>query len=213
MKELGDWAETVVIAGYSNGYAGYATTAEEYRSQQYEGGHTLHGQWTLAAYQETARTLALAMEAGGIIQQHTAFEDWRGKTESVALQHDEPDYLPKSAHFGEYLPERLDPLTRGNAVTLKFWSSNPTANYDFKNDYMAVQQQLDGEWVNVYTDADWSTKIRWQEKSNAYIAHLTWVPPTEASSGIYRLKHFGRYTNATGKSVKFEGESVSLQLD
>lgn len=42
--------EHVVIGGYANSFAGYATTAPEYRLQRYEGGHTLHGQWTTAAY-------------------------------------------------------------------------------------------------------------------------------------------------------------------
>ena len=48
MRELGDWAEHIVLVGYANGYAGYITTPEEYGLQQYEGGHTLHGRWTLA---------------------------------------------------------------------------------------------------------------------------------------------------------------------
>lgn len=47
--ELG--VERVVVAGYTNGYAGYVTTDEEYQLQLYEGASTLHGQWSLAAYQ------------------------------------------------------------------------------------------------------------------------------------------------------------------
>jgi neutral ceramidase len=41
----------VVVTGYSNGYAGYLTTWEEYQVQLYEGSSTLHGQWSLAAFQ------------------------------------------------------------------------------------------------------------------------------------------------------------------
>ena len=40
----------VVIAGLSNSYAGYVTTPEEYMQQNYEGGFTAFGRWTLAAY-------------------------------------------------------------------------------------------------------------------------------------------------------------------
>ena len=43
--------EHVVVTGYSNGYAGYCTTAEEYGVQAYEGGSTYFGRWTAAAYQ------------------------------------------------------------------------------------------------------------------------------------------------------------------
>lgn len=41
----------VVVAGYTNGYASYLTTYEEYQAQRYEGASTLYGQWTLAAFQ------------------------------------------------------------------------------------------------------------------------------------------------------------------
>ncbi len=42
--------EHVIIGGYANSFAGYATTAPEFRMQRYEAGHTLHGQWTTAGY-------------------------------------------------------------------------------------------------------------------------------------------------------------------
>jgi len=48
----------VQIAPYANSYAGYITTYEEYRVQMYEGGHTLFGKWTLAAYQMKFKQLA-----------------------------------------------------------------------------------------------------------------------------------------------------------
>jgi neutral ceramidase len=41
----------VVLSCYTNGYAGYVTTMEEYEEQLYEGGTTHFGKWTLAAYQ------------------------------------------------------------------------------------------------------------------------------------------------------------------
>src|SRR5439155_12268185 len=34
---------SVTVAGYSGDYAGYLTSAQEYESQQYEGGSTLYG--------------------------------------------------------------------------------------------------------------------------------------------------------------------------
>ena len=62
-RELGSWAQHVVLAGYANGYSGYITTPEEYMLQQYEAAHTLHGRWTLPAYQQvgSARNCPLAV--------------------------------------------------------------------------------------------------------------------------------------------------------
>lgn len=52
----GDWQ--VEISSLANGYFGYAVTAEEYRRQYYEGGHTLYGPGTAAFLAEQGATLA-----------------------------------------------------------------------------------------------------------------------------------------------------------
>jgi len=50
--------EQVLICTYCNDYMGYVTTREEYQEQAYEGGHTVFGQWTLAAFQTRFSLLA-----------------------------------------------------------------------------------------------------------------------------------------------------------
>lgn len=52
----------VLLCTYCNEYMGYVTTYEEYQEQAYEGGHTIYGQWTLAAFQ--TRFAELAAELG-----------------------------------------------------------------------------------------------------------------------------------------------------
>jgi neutral ceramidase len=51
----------VILVPYANGYSGYITTYEEYQAQMYEGGHTVFGEWTLAALQTKFDQLAKAM--------------------------------------------------------------------------------------------------------------------------------------------------------
>ena len=53
--------ERVQISPYANGYCGYVTTYEEYQCQCYEGGHTVFGEWTLAAFQTKFKQLALQL--------------------------------------------------------------------------------------------------------------------------------------------------------
>ncbi len=48
----------VILCPYANGYSGYMTTNEEYQAQIYEGGHTVFGQWSLAALQTRFDALA-----------------------------------------------------------------------------------------------------------------------------------------------------------
>jgi neutral ceramidase len=50
--------EHVVVCSYANNYLGYCTTWEEYQLQCYEGGHTVYGQWTHAAFMTQYRKLA-----------------------------------------------------------------------------------------------------------------------------------------------------------
>ena len=50
--------EKIILSPYANAYAGYITTEEEYQLQYYEGGHTLFGKWTLAAFQTKFDQLA-----------------------------------------------------------------------------------------------------------------------------------------------------------
>jgi neutral ceramidase len=51
----------VILVPYANGYSGYITTHEEYQVQMYEGGHTVFGEWTLAALQTKFDQLAKAI--------------------------------------------------------------------------------------------------------------------------------------------------------
>lgn len=51
----------VVISSYANAYCGYVTTYEEYQCQLYEGGHTVYGEWTLAAFQTQFKKLAVQL--------------------------------------------------------------------------------------------------------------------------------------------------------
>ena len=50
--------QEVLICTYCNDYMGYVTTNEEYQEQAYEGGHTIFGQWTGAAFQTAYAALA-----------------------------------------------------------------------------------------------------------------------------------------------------------
>ena len=51
----------VIVSTHANAYSGYVTTREEYDRQLYEGGHTVFGQWTLAAFMTCLRRLAREM--------------------------------------------------------------------------------------------------------------------------------------------------------
>ena len=61
---LNDQEKMVWLVSYCNDYMGYITTYEEYQQQNYEGGHTLYGQWTLAAMQTKFKQLTQQLVQG-----------------------------------------------------------------------------------------------------------------------------------------------------
>ncbi len=64
---FGASVQHVAIAGYSNDYAFYVTTPEEYHVQNYEGASTLFGPHTLAAMLQETGKLATAMKNGAAV--------------------------------------------------------------------------------------------------------------------------------------------------
>jgi neutral ceramidase len=213
MAQLGDWAKHIVLAGYSNGYAGYVITREEYQLQQYEGGHTLHGQWSLPAYQQVSAQLASALENGTAVTQTTEYDDWRGKSTSVPLRRDTPNNVDPSIKFGEPLPQKKTHYAKSDTVSAKFWSSNPTNNFGLDDKFLLIERKQDNAWITVFTDHDWSTKIRWEEDSGAHIAEVIWAIPDAVESGEYRIRHFGHYDDGNGKQQSFVGASQSLTIE
>lgn len=52
-----DNMKEVILCPYANSYSGYITTNEEYQAQMYEGGHTVFGEYALAALQTVCKEL------------------------------------------------------------------------------------------------------------------------------------------------------------
>lgn len=70
----------IVIAGLANSYAHYVTTFEEYQQQRYEGGSTLFGPHTLAAYQQLYYDLSSKLARNQSVPDGPQPFDMRGKT-------------------------------------------------------------------------------------------------------------------------------------
>ena len=214
MSEVGDWAQHVVLAGYSNGYAGYVTTPEEYLLQQYEGGHTLHGRWTLPAYEQIASRLASALDTDGSVtksslNESTVYDDWRGKSFETVLHNGDISSPPKGSNYGDPLPLVAYTYSKGDVIVAEFWSTNPSSRYVTGNNYMLVEVKTSTGWQTIATDSDWATTVRWRKKDESFIATLSWQAPKTAEAGEYRLTHQG--WDAEGNA--FSGVSSKIQIN
>jgi neutral ceramidase len=218
LSNLGDWAKHIVIAGYSNGYAGYITTPEEYEIQQYEGGHTLHGKWTLPAYQQISARLAVVLNNSGHVEGSVAFDDWRGKSKGEPLPGNVTATQRGNAVPGEALPLQQLNYAPGDLITAEFSSVNPTASFSKDGNYLKIQRKVQQKkqqtWVTIAIDSDWSTKIQWRhdDRKNQYFAKIDWRTHVHTPAGEYRIQHIGHYTTADGHDHEFEGTSQIVIL-
>jgi neutral ceramidase len=209
MQELGDWAQYIVLAGYANGYAGYVTTPQEYMLQQYEAAHTLHGRWSLAAYQQVASQLASALQSGTAVTSDIHYDDWREKSVGLPLPLGTATPPPQGASYGDTLPLAKTHYQGGETVLTEFWSTNPTAHYPTGNNFLLIEQKTAKGWQAIADDSDWSTRIRWRIEGGAYVAQISWEIPADTPTGEYRLTHSG-YDGADGN---FSGVSELIYID
>jgi neutral ceramidase len=212
---LGDWATHVVLAGYSNGYAGYVTTPEEYLLQQYEAGHTLHGRLTLPAYQQVTAELATALKNKSVVNQTLVYDDWRDKSPRRQLHDGSADRLAENMSQRSAIALTKKKYAKGDLITASFYSGNPTAAYSRKQIFMGVEMLQGKAWIEVSNDFDWSTKIRWvhDDKSEGLVAHLIWQSATDTQSGDYRIRHKGHFTNSVGDVESINTTSDIFHID
>lgn len=213
-KVLGDDAQHIVIAGYSNGYAGYVTTPEEYSIQQYEGGHTLHGKWTLPAYQQIVTRLAESMQPGNPPPEPVVYDDWRGRSTAQPVHDGTADGLPEGARFGEAQPLEQSTFRPGEQVTVTFYSGNPSADHGRIRNFLTIEREEGNRWVHVSGDEAWSTKVHWQpgRTRDSLVAVVRWQTSAESPAGRYRIKHKGQFTGSGQETLRYEGISPVFEI-
>ncbi len=209
-----DEVSHVVIAGLSNSYAGYITTPEEYTQQNYEGGFTVFGKWTLAAYLQGFKGLALDL----INQRETATgpipEDLSSNTGNIILPVFFDDKWPTVA-FGSVHQQPNEEYQQGDIAHASFWAGHPRNNLETMKGFLEVQHQLaNGEWETIAHDWDFNTVYRWERIGIAYAyGHVYWKIPMDTPAGVYRMTHSGHYKFGWNQKIyAYEGVSNSFKV-
>jgi neutral ceramidase len=228
---LGDQVTDVVIAGYSNDYAGYITTPEEYAVQQYEGGHTLFGPWTLPAFRQELDRLARALADGSPALGSEDQDDLRGMVESLPVgnEYDEP---PNNGAFGEVTTPPKTSYASGDSMSVSFWTGHPDNALRLGAPYFEIQRLIDSDWSTVATEGDWSTQVRWTQASRvippydpldpfaappppineAFTVSIVWQIPDDAEPGTYRVTFYGSEKEAGSEARTFAVETRSFEI-
>ncbi|GAB2565255.1 neutral/alkaline ceramidase [Kribbella endophytica] len=208
-QELGVPLENVLVQGYANAYSQYVTTPEEYQLQQYEGGSTLFGKYTLPAYQQEFAGLAKALKSNAQIP--LGARPPRPITAELNLQTGVVlDTPPLFKSFGQVLADAAPAYQVNQTVKVEFVTGHPKNNLHRNGTFLEVQQLNGGQWQRVADDGDWDTTYRWTRGGIADSkATITWKA---TSPGTYRIVHHGDAKALNGTITPFTGTSRTFTV-
>lgn len=202
---VGAEVRDVLVAGYSNGYFHYVTTPEEYDEQRYEGGSTLFGRWQLAALQQAAAELAKAMTDGRTITPGFAPKDLSPRART--RRHPSPDVPLKGRRFGDVTTEPHSDYGVGSHVEIAVVSGNLNSDLRRGRTYFEVQRAEGDDWIRVFDDGDWCTKMQRSKLGKSTIVRIRWDIPNDTAAGRYRITFNGSVRGADGSLSAFTATS------
>lgn len=209
LKPLG--IRYLALSTLANDYLHYVATREEYAQQDYEGGSTLYGPWTLAAYTQIFDELAAAMAAGKTLPDEAKPLDLSQKQVSL-----KPgvvmDTVPFGKEFGDVRTQPEPSYERGRPVRVEFWGAHP--NNGKVSSYMTVEQWKGERWEAIRHDWDADTFFRWKRHSVAdSIVTAEWLTDASVEAGAYRICTAGYSKKILSASVRpYQGCSATFTV-
>lgn len=207
---VGTTPDHVIIQQVANAYGHYFTTPEEYQAQEYEGGATVFGRWTVPALQGTLDQLGHDM-ASGTPTDTKSPPTRRPRVESAVgkVVYD----VPGTHTYGDVLRQPTD-VAPGSTVSAQFQGAHPNNNLRHGDTYLEVQRRDQDTWTTVADDHDPWTRFRWERHLAAQSkVTIEWTPPADTPAGEYRLVYHGDAKDPSGRITAFTGESASFRVE
>jgi neutral ceramidase len=215
--------DTIVIAGLVNDYTHYLTTREEYASQQYEGGSTIFGPWSLAVVQQELRKIALSMATGTALPLGPAYVDVAPRL--IRPPYVPSDSLPSGRSFGDLLIDVAPTANNGDTVVAEFQSAHPRNDLRLQKSYVWVERELaPGQWRIFMEDRDPALRFVWKPERPSGIpvdvapigpstAQARWTIGCSIPAGKYRLKYAASGRTSPASALQpFEGVSSAFTV-
>lgn len=209
-RSLGIPIDNVLVQGYTNAYAHYLTTPEEYDTQNYEGAATMFGRWELPALQQTMAGLGAAMKSGTPVATGSAQPDLMGK--QLISPFGQVLLDTTAVGFGTVITQPSPSYVAGQRVSTVFSGANPNNNLRNGGTFLTVERQDGAGWTRVADDGDWSTRFSYAHDGvTGSIITITWdVPP--AAAGTYRITYSGEAKDLFGTITPFAGATRTFTV-
>lgn len=201
----------VIIQATSNGCTHYVTTRCEYESQQYEGGATICGKHSAAAYCQILDGLARAIVDDTEVALGPVPRD-ESATALRSLQGADGADLPMPMRaFGDVWTQPVD-VTAGQVARAVFVGANPNNNVRHGGSYLVFERQVDGAWQRFRDDQDFDTRFRWEDKLfSRSLVTLEWTVPAGAA-GTYRFVYQGDRRTGLGRILPITATSRAFTV-
>ncbi|MCP4157970.1 MAG: neutral/alkaline ceramidase [bacterium] len=183
----------IVVSTYSNGFASYTTTEDEYTKQEYEGASNLYGPFSLRAYLREYKKLAEALIS------NSAMGDGAGpvhipsrRLKKVSAKHVRPDFKAQGLDFGEFDEPPESSYVVGDTVSVSFVAGYPNNNLKTGGSYFKIRKKLpNGFWQTMFTDDDIETRMFWMMRGKASMIRIMWQIPGDVEPGTYQILYAG----------------------
>lgn len=222
----------VVLGAPANSYAHYVATEEEYSRQRYEGGSTLFGPHTLAAYINLTMTYLPYLGSRSDVKKLPSIP--AGPSPPINTDNSLDfitgvvyDNTPIGKSFGDVLSGPGNNTYRpGDMVSTTFVGANPRNNLHLESTFAAVERKGpdSDNWEVVRNDRDWNLLYRWERKNlvlGTSEVTIQWQieddyyetgNPKPLQDGTYRIHYYGD-SKAVNKEIRaFEGISDSFTV-
>jgi neutral ceramidase len=204
----------VALTALANEYQHYVSTREEYSKQDYEGGSTLYGPWTLAAYTEIFSGLGVALRDGravdpGPLPPDLSDKQWLQKPGVIF------DAAPFGKNMGDVKQDAEAVYAAGARVAVEFWGAHPNNSLQGRDHTLLTVERWDPNgWQTVRYDWDPDTFYHWRRDGLASsVITVTWVTHGQTPAGTYRLCQNGHSKQIFSAALKpYSGCSRSFAV-
>lgn len=178
----------VAVTALANEYLHYVTTREEYSTQNYEGGSTLFGPWSLAAYTQIFSELGTALRDGRAVDPGPLPTDLSEK-QLILKPGVIFDAAPLGREFGDVKKDADASYPTGARVEVQFWGAHPNNSLNGRDHTLLTVQQLDAKgWRTVRHDWDPDTFYQWKRDGLASsLITVSWLTGPGTPAGTYRI--------------------------
>jgi neutral ceramidase len=206
------------VAGNANGYFGYTTTPEEYARQNYEGGHTLYGQYSTPYLTAQLGTLAKDLNEKGSVLELSPKWDYALKVneffpEKIASTGQRKALEQPEMHFAEADNEE-------DYIEFE-WLDVGASEIKLHEPLAKVEVLRDGQWVTMNNgiepidDDGYDLEIRLEDDEDNGMAEyqIRWYNPVAGGQYRFTIEARGGQDVLYSKAFNIEANAMAEQTE